>query len=293
MTRSVVVAALVCVPLAACSDGGSDAAPSASKSGQAQPRADRKFNGKTSCTKVRYVGDSVSVGLVSSHQIPKASERLDARFKSVGVKQASIDASGGRSVFEAIEGRPTTQSVLPTSSKGYDGCYFIGLGTNDAANISAGSDHTANQRIDTIMKIVGGRPVLWPLTAADSWVKNDYANANMQKWNKALVAATKRYPNLRVYDWNAERDPKWMEGDGIHDRRMGSRARALMYAKALAVAFPQGMAPNSSKVVGSAWGKPPSRANAVKLPTVEGDGIPFWAGDSAAVNHYSSGPKMK
>lgn len=281
--------AAIAMTATACSNDNSRDAGGTSPAASTQAKG---LTGKTACTSLRYVGDSISGGMVSAKQIPNPDERLEARFKAVGVRTASIDTSGGRAVFEPFEGRPTTLSVLPTSSKGFAGCYFMAIGTNDAGNVGAGADRSVRLRIDTVMKRLGDRPVLWP-TIASELDGTPYASANMKKFNAELLAATKRYPNLRVYDWASERQPKWVEGDGIHDRRIGSRKRAAMYANALVVAFPEGEGMNPSKVVSSKRGKTPSPNNAPKLPPAKGDTGTFWAGDAPVLTHYVSGPSMK
>lgn len=275
--------------LAAC--GGSEGTSAQEHSRATKPAA-ATYNGKTSCNELRYVGDSISVGMVSALQVPDAKERLSARLADVGVKQASIDVSGGRAVFEPFQGRPTTLDVLPASSKGYTGCYLMAVGSNDAGNVGAGADRPLRLRIDTVMKRLGGRPTLWPMVASER-PGTPYSKENLDAFNRELIAATKRYPNLRVYDWASERDTSWMEGDGIHDRRIGSRERAFMYAKALTVAFPQGLPANSKPVVSSVWGKAPAESNAPELPAAQGDRGTFWAADTANLTHHVSGPKMK
>lgn len=229
--------------------------------------------------------------MVSKDQIPNRAERLEARFANVGVKNLYVNASGGRSVFERFMNRPNVMDVLtPKLTSTFKGCYVIATGTNDAANDHTGSNMKIRQRIDTVMKATKGRPVLWPLPATIA-TNGSYNDAYMRDMDAQLRDATKRYPNLRLYDWRAEREEEWVEGDRIHDDRLGSRYRAAMYANALAVAFPQGRPANPSTVVGSAWGKKPSPANRPKLPSVKGDAVAFWAGDKKAVELYESGRK--
>ncbi|GAA1543804.1 hypothetical protein [Dermacoccus barathri] len=284
--------------LSACSgDRGSDGSrngesqASTSSAGASANSSPQPFNGKTSCTDVVYVGDSVSVGMVSKDQIPNRAERLEARFANIGVKNLYVNASGGRSVFERFMNRPNVMDVLtPKLTSTFKGCYVIATGTNDAANDHTGSNMKIRQRIDTVMKATKGRPVLWPLPATIA-TRGSYNDAYMRDMDAQLRDATKRYPNLRLYDWRAEREEEWVEGDRIHDDRLGSRYRAAMYANALAVAFPQGRPANPSTVVGSAWGKKPSPANRPKLPSVKGDAVAFWAGDKKAVELYESGRK--
>ena len=65
----------------------------------------------------------------------------------------------------------------------------------------------------------------------------------MKKWNAALTAAARAYPNLRIYDWAQDARDSWYLSDGIHFASEGYRARAHLIASALATAFPAAAAP--------------------------------------------------
>lgn len=279
--------------LGACGgDGNAAARTSPASSGSVTTNRAAHPDGRTSCRSVMYVGESTSVGMVSPLQVPKAAERLEARLKDVGVQRLGVNVSGGRSSIERFLHRPSSLDVItPAFAKNFTGCYVMAFGVNDAANSSfPDSAGTARERIDLVMKRVGGRRVLWPTTATSSSLRGPYADVNMRRYDHELLEATKRYPNLRLYDWHAEVDPAWREPDGIHDVRRGSRERALMYARALAVAFPDGLPTNPSPVVGSVWGRPASGRNRPTLPAAPGDADTFWAGDSKALDLYTSGP---
>jgi lysophospholipase L1-like esterase len=71
----------------------------------------------------------------------------------------------------------------------------------------------------------------------------------MLAWNRALIRACARYPNMRVYDWASAVKNSWFIPDGIHFTSRGYAARARRIARALAEAFPAG---------GAAAGTPPS-----------------------------------
>lgn len=253
------------------------------------------FDGHTSCSKVLYIGESTSIGMITPLQVPNASERLEARLRSVGAKSASVNISGGRAAIGRLLGRPNTMDVLtPQLTTSFDGCYLLALGVNDAAD-SAVLQSTSQMRlrIDLVMKRIGDRPVLWPLISTSTGrTPRYYQNVHMQTFNAQLREATKRYPKLRLYDWPTEMDTAWIEADGVHDRRIGSRERALMYSRALAVAFPRGLPMNTSTVVGSVWRSAPSPANRPSLPAIAGDRGSFWAGDEEALKVYTSGPKL-
>jgi hypothetical protein len=66
-----------------------------------------------------------------------------------------------------------------------------------------------------------------------------YAEANMQKWNSALMQACASYPNMRVFNWAALPQPSWFISDGIHYTSAGYQKRALYIADGLALAFPE------------------------------------------------------
>lgn len=297
------LAGLVLAGLTGCSSNAT-VSTVASKGPSSTPRASSAtpsptpspsptFNGKTSCKKVLYIGESTSIGMVSALQVPDAAERLEGRMKQVGVEQLSVNISGGRSTFERLLGRPNTLDVLtPELTAKFDGCYFLALGTNDAADSALLHSHSQIVlRIDTIMKRIGNHPVLWPTLRTAPTARQWYKDIYMQEFDAELRTATQRYPNLRLYDWRTEMNPAWFEADNIHDRRIGSRERALMFARALAVAFPDKLPPNPDPIVGSQWGKPPSPANEPTLTPMKYDQQPFWAGDTEALDVYKSGPE--
>ncbi len=66
-----------------------------------------------------------------------------------------------------------------------------------------------------------------------------YAEANMARWDQALLMECAKYPNMRVFNWAAEARTKWYISDGIHFTSIGYKHRAKMIAEALARAFPQ------------------------------------------------------
>jgi lysophospholipase L1-like esterase len=138
--------------------------------------------------------------------------------------------------------------VLPGQVNGYDtarqmaaagfhGCWVIALGTNDTANVSVGSNVGRLARIQELMSVAHGAPVLWvnvrTLDPAGPW-----AESNMQLWNDALTQACRQYPNLRVFDWAAVAHDGWFISDGIHYTSAGYAARARLIARALSRAFP-------------------------------------------------------
>ena len=194
--------------------------------------------GRTSCTSVAHIGDSTSVGMVSPDWLPDAAQRLAAQYHDVGVRHVRIDASGGRSIVEELPGQQNGYIVATNwYSAGYRGCWVIALGTNDAANIAAGSNVGMQARIDEMMAAVHGEPVMW-VTAQTDLTSGYWSEANMQQWNNALVQASKHYPNMQIFNWAAMVQPSWHLSDGIHYTSAGYAIRAAAIAHALALAFP-------------------------------------------------------
>ena len=193
---------------------------------------------QTSCRTVAHIGDSTSVDLISPDYLPNPAERLGARYADIGVKHLKIDASGGRSIVEELPGQLNGYKVASAwRSHGYHGCWVFALGTNDAANIAAGSTIGMTARINEMMAVAHGEPVLWVNTKT-LLTSGPYASVNEQAWDKALVKALARYPNLRIFNWSAVAQPGWFLSDGVHYNSPGCAIRAKAIADALARAFP-------------------------------------------------------
>ena len=217
----------------------------ASPGGQSSPvHSARAARLLTSCRSVAHIGDSTSVDLISPLDIPSRSQRLGARYAAVGVRHVRIDASGGRSIVETLPGQVNGYNVARAwRAQGYHGCWVFALGTNDAANIAAGSAVGDAARIDRMMSVAHGQPVLWVNTRT-LLTSGPWANANEQRFNRALVRALARYPNLRIFDWSAVARPAWFLPDGIHYNSVGVVQRARAIADALARAFPRAGRPS-------------------------------------------------
>lgn len=202
----------------------------------------------TSCREVAHVGDSTSLGLVSKTFLPNESEQIAARYRAVGVEHFFPEISGARSLVETLHDQPNaTEIVRRRQESGYAGCYVLALGTNDPANTS-GSVAILGARIDRMMARTGSVPVLWTTTKTLK-TAGPYKNANMTAWNRALVQACARHPNMRVYDWAGEVQDAWFTPDGVHFNGTGYRERAARIAKALALAFPKDGVPPSACLV--------------------------------------------
>ncbi len=202
----------------------------------------------TSCREVAHVGDSTSLGLVSTRLLPNVDDQIAARYHAVGVERFWPEITGARSMVEKYRDQPNaTEVVKRRHQSGYSGCYVLALGTNDPANTS-GNVAMLSTRIDNMMSQIGNTPVLWTTTKTLK-DKGPYKNENMAGWNEALLKACARHSNIRVYDWASEVQDAWFTSDGIHFNTVGYRERAVRIAKALARAFPRDGAPPAECVV--------------------------------------------
>lgn len=193
---------------------------------------------RTSCTSVAHIGDSTSVDLISPQMLPDPAQRLQARYAAVGVRHLRVDASGGRSVVEELPGQQNGYTVASGWRRaGYHGCWVFALGTNDAANVTAGSTVSLTDRIAQMMAVAHGEPVLWVNTIT-MLPGGPWSQASERAWDGALNAALRRYPNMRIFDWAAVARPAWFLPDGIHYDTAGCAHRAAAIAGALARAFP-------------------------------------------------------
>jgi hypothetical protein len=193
---------------------------------------------RTSCTSVAHIGDSTSVGMVSPTWLPDPAQRLAAQYRDIGVRNVQIDASGGRSIVEEMPGQINGYRVASSwYQHGFRGCWVFALGTNDTANVAAGSNVSPMARIQEMMAAAHGDPVMWVNTQTDL-TSGPWSEGNMQLWNQALLQAAKQYPNMRIFNWAGLVQPSWHLSDGIHYTSAGYAIRAAAIASALARAFP-------------------------------------------------------
>jgi peptidoglycan/LPS O-acetylase OafA/YrhL len=192
----------------------------------------------TSCEAVIHIGDSTSEGLVSEEYLPDPKQLISAQYARVGATTQHLEVAGARSIYENFEGEANAQEVAEAwKNEGFKGCWVIAMGTNEAANVAAGSTVTYDDRIDLMMSTIGDEPVMW--VNVKSLVPNGpYAAANMQSWDKALLAACDRFPDMRIYNWAADVKDEWFIPDGIHFTSEGYAARGRLIADALLEAFP-------------------------------------------------------
>jgi peptidoglycan/LPS O-acetylase OafA/YrhL len=194
---------------------------------------------KSSCKAVVHIGDSTSEGLDSAEYLPLENQRIPARYAEVGVKETHMDVSGARSIEERFEGEPNAAEAAEAwKAEGFKGCWVLALGTNEAADVAAGSSVGDRERIDKMMAIIGGEPVMWVNVRSLVEAGDPYSAENMKKWDEELVAACNAFPNMRVYNWAADVKDSWFIEDGIHFTSPGYAARAQLIAQALAHSFP-------------------------------------------------------
>jgi hypothetical protein len=206
----------------------------------ARPVVAKDGRPQTSCSSVAHIGDSTSVGMVSPTWLANPAQRLAAQYRDVGVKNSQIDASGGRSIVEQMPGQINGDRVANSwYQAGFRGCWVIALGTNDTANVAAGSNIGLLARVQEMMAAAHGAPVMWVNTQTDL-TSGSWSEANMQQWNQALLQAAKQYPNMRIFNWAGMVQPSWHLSDGIHYTSAGYAIRAAAIADALARAFPAG-----------------------------------------------------
>jgi hypothetical protein len=155
------------------------------------------------------------------------------------VQSVRTDISGARSVVEVLPGQVNGYDAARAMvGEGFAGCWVIALGTDDTADVAAGSQVGLMTRIRRMMSVANGEPVMW-VNVKSLLVSGPYAEVNMLRWNRTLVAACAQYPNMRIFDWAAQAKTKWFISDGIHYTSKGYEARAELIADALARAFPQ------------------------------------------------------
>jgi peptidoglycan/LPS O-acetylase OafA/YrhL/lysophospholipase L1-like esterase len=218
-------------------------------SGRAQPAAARAGNKlspssgsttalHTSCKAVAHLGDSTSEGMVSAAYLANPNQRLVAQYHDVGVKKVVTNIVGANSIVETLPGDTNGYNAAKDIvQQGFKGCWVIALGTNDAADVAIGSAVDPAQRIQEVMSVAHGSPVLW-VNVVSILNSGPYAEANMQTWNAALLRGCSKYKNMRVFNWASLVQPSWFISDGIHYTSAGYAQRSQQIADALAKAFP-------------------------------------------------------
>jgi peptidoglycan/LPS O-acetylase OafA/YrhL len=193
---------------------------------------------QTSCTSVVHIGDSTSDGLISSDYEPNPANLITSRYADVGVKHSIMKVVGATSVVESLPGTPNAyQMATQVKQEGFHGCWVLALGTNDTADVYVGSNVGRVQRIEKMMKLIAGQPVMW-VEVTSLLSSGPYSEQNMELWNQALKQVLPQYPNMRIYNWPAVAQKSWFINDGIHYTSLGYLYRGKDIADALAEAFP-------------------------------------------------------
>jgi peptidoglycan/LPS O-acetylase OafA/YrhL len=193
----------------------------------------------SSCNSVAYIGDSTSEGMVLPNYLPDRGHRLGAQYARVGATSQYFEISGARSIVETLSEKQASGYTLARELKanGFQGCWVIALGSNDTANVYVGSMVGLEARIRRMMRVMGDQPVLW-ITVKSLLDTGPYSEDNMRHWNRTVVDACAKYPNMRVFDWASLAEDSWFISDGTHYTSEGYRHRARLTADALAHAFP-------------------------------------------------------
>jgi len=203
-------------------------------------KAQAEDSTRSSCKAVVHIGDSTSEGLDNPEYLPNELERIPNRYAEVGVKETHMEVQGARSIEERFEGEPNAQEVAAAwKAEGFKGCWVLALGTNEAADVAAGSTVGLRERIEKMMAIIGDEPVLWVNVRSLVPPGDPYSKGGMVEWDEELERACATYPNMRIYDWASDVKDEWFIEDGIHFTSPGYAARAQLIAQALAHAFPE------------------------------------------------------
>jgi peptidoglycan/LPS O-acetylase OafA/YrhL len=202
-------------------------------------KAQAEDSTKSKCKAVVHIGDSTSEGLDNPEYLPNELERIPNRYREVGVEETHMEVQGARSIEERFEGEPNAQEVAEAwKNEGFKGCWVLALGTNEAADVAAGSNVGLRERIEKMMAIIGDEPVLWVNVRSLVPPGDPYSKGGMVEWDEELERACGTYPDMRVYDWASDVKDEWFIEDGIHFTSPGYAARAQLIAQALAHAFP-------------------------------------------------------
>lgn len=257
---TVALAAVALLLVAGCGSGGSGGSSASSHGGGSGGTGSHGSSSSTttvakplpppthtSCTSAVYIGDSTSDGESDPEYVPNAKLRAPAQLHKVGVKHVHMEVSGARSIVETFEGIPNGASVAQSYvDHGYHGCWLLALGTNDSADLNAGSNVGLRQRIHQMMSIIGNQPAMWINVLTIDGSPQYYEESGMHHWDQDLLAACRRYPSMRVMNWAALAKHQWFIPDGVHYTTVGYEHRTKLIAHALVHAFPRGRPPSAS-----------------------------------------------
>lgn len=203
------------------------------------------------CTSVVHVGDSTSLGMLDEVYIPDESQQLPAQYARVGVTTQHLEIAGGRGIIEGYKTvPPARESATKWRDADYHGCWVFALGTMDAATVAIGGRPGIDERIDIMMEIAAGDPVMW-VNVRTIATEGNWRSEVVAPWNDALLDACNRHDNMRIYDWASDVQDDWYEPDGVHQNNPGNVERAQRIADALATAFPGTAATPDTPTAGS------------------------------------------
>jgi len=209
--------------------GWADAAPTRPAAPNSAPRAlhhvgqrGKLPTGHTPrCASIAHVGDSTTVESYDE-QVAAYSGLFD---------NVVVDGGGGRAVLQTLAADPHTGAGAAEAirASGFSGCWVVAMGTNDAANISAGANYSREKVIDSMMSSIdptASTPVAW-VEVFTTKSSGHWHHSNMAAWNDALRSAAGRWPNLHVLPWSSHvaGHTDWLS-DGIHHTAIGRVERA-------------------------------------------------------------------
>jgi lysophospholipase L1-like esterase len=152
---------------------------------------------------------------------------LQSRIERLAIwPTVSIDDKQGRKASLAA-------SLLDKKLTSDTTAIVVALGTNDM--ISRTESWYPKYVIDLVMAKTRNLPVLWVNTEFSSLGRHDWVGRSV-RFNKALVKAQVRWPQLRIADWNASFTPKSSSrfiADGVHLTVSGYKTRATFMVHAL------------------------------------------------------------
>ena len=134
-------------------------------------------------------------------------------------------------VLDARDGRKATvgAKIIANRITSTTTAIVVALGTNDM--ISKSETWYPGFAIDAVMEQAGDLPVLWVNLEFSPTGRADW-RARGVRFNRALKAATLRYPNLVVADWNTFFTPKGQSrfvADGVHLSVSGYKTRTSYF----------------------------------------------------------------
>lgn len=175
---------------------------------------------------VAVVGDSLTYSYLYG---------LPGEFSAEGWGPFAIEArSARRTTVTTSIATSGLDAVRRIRATGFDPQrWIIALGTNDML-ITYRTPGMAATVIDTMMAELGaGKKVVW----VNVYSRND-PGATVA-FNAALVAATRRHPNLVVVDWAGlvSAHPTWLASDGVHPTLTGAIARNDWLSRVMPVSW--------------------------------------------------------